>query len=427
MSSRRGRRKNCNTTTDSESAISLRELLKTNKTSHEKTTIVELSKTDEVQNRKKRRNDLKENKKQKNSRVSISQDISLSKEHIEHQATSQDFPVVTIVSDSNDLNDSMINNTNKSENQRESINSESDTPDLSTSHLTERTNAQLKHKKLHELSNLPSKCVKLDANTHSILEKILEEQLKQRMTIETLQEKYADTSTGGKSKATFEKKGYKTFVVPMTEACHQLFQENKNPSDADIERAFKSKIQTDYPKKLQEIVDSSGWDNFWNAGYSITLEYFRNYRSSYVRKIKDAVYATFNLISHKLNKFASPTEVRSWKESEQVKQARSNLWNKIDNEPNSPSLIEDILRKVFMKEELQNENNIKFGITVAWMLLDPSYDQVEISSSKVQERMDKWDTDSIIQKWLNKKNNNNEINSEYNSELDENEISQEAE
>lgn len=40
MSLRRGRRKNCNTTTDSESAISLRELLKTNKTSHEKTTIV---------------------------------------------------------------------------------------------------------------------------------------------------------------------------------------------------------------------------------------------------------------------------------------------------------------------------------------------------------------------------------------------------
>lgn len=67
---------------------------------------------------------------------------------------------------------------------------------------------------MHELSNLPSKCkqlflinitsnynfififfnlgVKLDANTHSILEKILEEQLKQRMTIETLQEKYAE-------------------------------------------------------------------------------------------------------------------------------------------------------------------------------------------------------------------------------------------
>ncbi|CAB4387258.1 unnamed protein product [Rhizophagus irregularis] len=418
MSSRRGRRKNCNTTTDSESAISLRELLKTNKTSHEKTTIVELSKTDEVQNRIKRRNDLKENKKQKNSRVSISQDISLSKEHIEHQATSQDFPVVTIVSDSNDLNDSMINNTNKSENQRESINSESDTPDLSTSHLTERTNAQLKHKKLHELSNLPSKCVKLDANTHSILEKILEEQLKQRMTIETLQEKYAEL----KSDIYENHKLLQNVLAVLTKEpslttnnqAHQLEGKVKQrlkrkdtkhlwwDVDADIERAFKSKIQTDYPKKLQEIVDSSGWDNFWNAGYSIILEYFRNYRSSYVRKIKDAVYATFNLISHKLNKFAN-------------------------NEPNSSSLIEDILRKVFMKEELQNENNIKFGITVAWMLLDPSYDQVEISSSKVQERMDKWDTDSIIQKWLNKKNNNNEINSEYNSELDENEISQEAE
>ncbi|CAB5361161.1 unnamed protein product [Rhizophagus irregularis] len=388
MSSRRGRRKNCNTTTDSESAISLRELLKTNKTSHEKTTIVELSKTDEVQNRIKRRNDLKENKKQKNSRVSISQDISLSKEHIEHQATSQDFPVVTIVSDSNDLNDSMINNTNKSENQRESINSESDTPDLSTSHLTERTNAQLKHKKLHELSNLPSKCVKLDANTHSILEKILEEQLKQRMTIETLQEKYAEL----KSDIYENHKLLQNVLAVLTKEpslttnnqAHQLEGKVKQrlkrkdtkhlwwDVDADIERAFKSKIQTDYPKKLQEIVDSSGWDNFWNAGYSIILEYFHN-------------------------------------------------------EPNSSSLIEDILRKVFMKEELQNENNIKFGITVAWMLLDPSYDQVEISSSKVQERMDKWDTDSIIQKWLNKKNNNNEINSEYNSELDENEISQEAE
>ncbi|POG53450.1 hypothetical protein GLOIN_2v1792399, partial [Rhizophagus irregularis DAOM 181602=DAOM 197198] len=237
------------------------------------------------------------NKKQKNSRVSISQDISLSKEHIEHQATSQDFPVVTIVSDSNDLNDSMINNTNKSENQRESINSESDTPDLSTSHLTERTNAQLKRKKLHELSNLPSKCkqlflINIMSNYNFIFiffnlgEKYAElksdiyenHKLLQNLLAVLTKEPSLTTNNQvhqleGKVKQRLKRKDTKHLCwdVPMTEACHQLFQENKNLSDADIERVFKSKIQTDYPKKLQEIVDSSGWDNFWNAGYSIEL------------------------------------------------------------------------------------------------------------------------------------------------------------
>ncbi|CAB4429337.1 unnamed protein product [Rhizophagus irregularis] len=34
------------------------------------------------------------------------------------------------------------------------------------------------------------------------------------------------------------------------------------------------------------------------------------------------------------------------------------------------------------------------------MFLDPTYDQAEISSSKVQERMNKWESNAIIQKWL---------------------------
>lgn len=29
------------------------------------------------------------------------------------------------------------------------------------------------------------------------------------------------------------------------------------------------------------------------------------------------------------------------------------------------------------KEELQNKGNIKFGVAVAWMFLDQTYDQVE--------------------------------------------------
>ena len=35
------------------------------------------------------------------------------------------------------------------------------------------------------------------------------------------------------------------------------------------------------------------------------------------------------------------------------------------------------------------------------MFLDPTYDQAEISSSKLQERMNKWESELIIQKWVN--------------------------
>lgn len=55
----------------------------------------------------------------------------------------------------------------------------------------------------------------------------------------------------------------------MTKACYQLFQENKNPSDTDIEQAFKLQVQTNYSQKMQELASLDGWDNFWNAGHSI--------------------------------------------------------------------------------------------------------------------------------------------------------------
>lgn len=108
-----------------------------------------------------------------------------------------------------------------------------------------------------------------------------------------------------------------------------------------------------------------------------------------------------NLFSCKLNKFATPEEVRCWKESEKVKQARGNLLNRVDSKDlQSPRIIEAILQRTFNNEELQNENNIIFGITVTIMFLDPTYDQAEISSSKVQERMNKWESNAIIQKWV---------------------------
>ena len=55
----------------------------------------------------------------------------------------------------------------------------------------------------------------------------------------------------------------------MTKACNKLFQENKNPLDSEIEQAFKSCIQKDYPQKMQELINSSRWDDLWSAAYSI--------------------------------------------------------------------------------------------------------------------------------------------------------------
>ena len=57
----------------------------------------------------------------------------------------------------------------------------------------------------------------------------------------------------------------------MTKACHQLFQVNKIPLDADLEQAFKSQIQAHYSKKMQELDDSSEWIKLWNAVHSIVI------------------------------------------------------------------------------------------------------------------------------------------------------------
>ena len=60
----------------------------------------------------------------------------------------------------------------------------------------------------------------------------------------------------------------------MTKACQQLFQVNKNPSDTEIEQAFRLQVQNDYPKKIQELNDSDGWADMWNTGYSIVFFYY---------------------------------------------------------------------------------------------------------------------------------------------------------
>ncbi|EXX66899.1 hypothetical protein RirG_119380 [Rhizophagus irregularis DAOM 197198w] len=157
--------------------------------------------------------------------------------------------------------------------------------------------------------------------------------------------------------------------APMTTACHKLFQVNKNPSDTEVEQAFKLQVQADFPQKMQELVNSNEWNNLWKAMHSI------------------------------LDQFASPTEIVQWKKSERIIKARHDLWKKIDDsDQKSPCIIEVILQRAFNKEELQNENNVKF----------------------VQERMNQWDSNPIVQKWLEGKepSENNTINCADNDERD---------
>jgi hypothetical protein len=42
----------------------------------------------------------------------------------------------------------------------------------------------------------------------------------------------------------------------------------------------------------------------------------------------------------------------------------------------------EAILQVFTKEELQNKDNIKFGVTVAWMFLDPTYDQMNFKCKR---------------------------------------------
>ncbi|CAG8756601.1 5175_t:CDS:2, partial [Funneliformis caledonium] len=117
---------------------------------------------------------------------------------------------------------------------------------------------------------------KLNPNIQSTFNKLVEEQLEQRTVINTLQEEIKCKILENHMilqnilKILMAKDIKNMWLdVPMTKACHKLFQENKNPSDSEIEQAFKLQIQNDYSQKMQELVNSNGWDDLWNAAYSV--------------------------------------------------------------------------------------------------------------------------------------------------------------
>ncbi|CAG8620509.1 3748_t:CDS:2 [Funneliformis caledonium] len=157
---------------------------------------------------------------------------------------------------------------------------------LSSSQFTEMMS--VKRKKSDELGSneLLTKRVKLNVNIQSILEKVLDEQLKQRIAIDNLQKSneelrqeisenhkllqniftiltskstiITEKAQRGGLKQRLKRKDTKYMwwdVNSNDEACHQLFQVNKNPSDTEVEQAFRSQIQADLPQKIQELVN----------------------------------------------------------------------------------------------------------------------------------------------------------------------------
>ncbi|CAG8620526.1 3749_t:CDS:2 [Funneliformis caledonium] len=93
-----------------------------------------------------------------------------------------------------------------------------------------------------------------------------------------------------------------------------------------------------------------------------------------------------------------------------------------DKDPNSSCTIEVILQRAFTKEELQNKNNIKFGVTVALMLLDLTYDQSWLEGKELLEddMTDGIDDDNELFTHFNKDNtidDNNESSLHFDSEF----------
>ena len=122
------------------------------------------------------------------------------------------------------------------------------------------------------------------------------------------------------------------------------------------------------------------------------MEYFRNYRGGYVRKIKDRLYKYFNLFDdYQLNKHSSIEQCITWKARPEVEAARQQLFASIDPENSDPiTHIENIVLDIFSREELEIKSNVTFGMVVITMMLDPNYQRGDIDSAELTNRMKNW-------------------------------------
>lgn len=121
------------------------------------------------------------------------------------------------------------------------------------------------------------------------------------------------------------------------------------------------------------------------------MEYFRNYRGKYVRKIKDRLHKHFNLFDGQLNQHSTVEECEAWKSKPEVEIARQQIFAPINPEnQDSASHLEKILSDSFSYEELKKGSNILFGTVVVTMILDPKYQRGDIDSAELIKRMNNW-------------------------------------
>jgi hypothetical protein len=119
------------------------------------------------------------------------------------------------------------------------------------------------------------------------------------------------------------------------------------------------------------------------------MEYFRNHRGKYVRKIKDRLHKHFNLFDGQLSQHSSTEECVTWKSKLEAEIARQQLFTPINPE-NSTSHLEKILLDAFSQEELKKGSNILFGTVIITMILDSNYQRGDIDSAELINRMNNW-------------------------------------
>ena len=116
----------------------------------------------------------------------------------------------------------------------------------------------------------------------------------------------------------------------------------------------------------------------------------RGKRANYVRSIKNAISSTFGKvhIGEIPGNRATVETIINWKTSSNVKWAKENLWNPVDDNDRNDTYMKRILDQVF-KAEKCTTNNCAFVIAVVELIFDPNVQTTSLSGEMIIDRMNK--------------------------------------
>lgn len=104
-------------------------------------------------------------------------------------------------------------------------------------------------------------------------------------------------------------------------------------------------------------------------------------------KTREAIFATFgeiNLPSIKSN--AGTSEVYAWKRSQNVIECYKKLFEKLNDEPDSPRTITFIVEKVFSGKQYTNAE-LAFVVAICKTLLDPKHDSLQLKEVMMKKKV----------------------------------------